>query len=238
MLAHRLGAAGDLVGRLALEPQRHEEAADLRRRRLAVHDRVHDRARLVAVEVVPVEQPRERRLDHACLQEVPRELRAERRQHRLGVELDAVDRELAVAHGHDLAVRAGRADLEHVRDAGRGERVVAAGLERGGEAGEEPAAVVLRPALALPWTSSRAGRPRRRRPRRSPGGRGRRRASASSREAARGSPRRARSPPGRPGPGEMTRCDGASRSASSASIASFRRTTTSAPSSPNRCARL
>ena len=44
--------------------------------------------------------------------------------------------------------------------------------------------------------------------------------------------------PGRPGPGETTRCEGASRSASPASIASLRRTTTSAPSSPNRCARL
>ena len=35
VLAHRLGAAGDLVGRLALRAQRDEEAADLRRRRLA-----------------------------------------------------------------------------------------------------------------------------------------------------------------------------------------------------------
>ena len=41
-----------------------------------------------------------------------------------------------------------------------------------------------------------------------------------------------------PGPGEMTRWEGASDSASSAVISSLRRTTTSAPSSPNRCARL
>ena len=41
-----------------------------------------------------------------------------------------------------------------------------------------------------------------------------------------------------PGPGEITRWDGASRAAPSASSASFRRTLTSAPSSPNRCARL
>ena len=43
---------------------------------------------------------------------------------------------------------------------------------------------------------------------------------------------------GRPGPGETTRCVGSSRSASSTVISSLRRTTTSAPSSPNRCARL
>ena len=41
-----------------------------------------------------------------------------------------------------------------------------------------------------------------------------------------------------PGPGETTRCDGASRAASSASTSSFRSTVTSAPSAPNRCARL
>ena len=37
--------------------------------------------------------------------------------------------------------------------------------------------------------------------------------------------------PGRPGPGEMTTCEGASCSASSGVIASFRNTRTSAPSS-------
>ena len=41
-----------------------------------------------------------------------------------------------------------------------------------------------------------------------------------------------------PGPGEITTCEGASCSASSTVISSFRRTTTSTPSSPNRCARL
>src|SRR5262245_12534468 len=49
------------------------------------------------------------------------------------MELDALDRQLAVAHAHDLALRARRRHLEHVRDAGRGARVVAAGLERRGQ---------------------------------------------------------------------------------------------------------
>src|SRR5207248_1734149 len=44
--------------------------------------------------------------------------------------------------------------------------------------------------------------------------------------------------PGRPGPGEMTSCAGARRSASSASSSSLRSTFTSTPSAPNRCARL
>ena len=74
VLAHRVGAAGDLVGRLALQPQRDEEAADLGRRRLALHDRVHHAARLVAREVAAVEQLRERLLDHRRLQEVLREV--------------------------------------------------------------------------------------------------------------------------------------------------------------------
>src|SRR5262249_48698053 len=62
--AHRLSRARDLVGRLALEAQRDEEAADLGRGRVAGHDRVHDAARLLAREVVAVEELGERVLDH------------------------------------------------------------------------------------------------------------------------------------------------------------------------------
>ena len=65
MLAHRLRAAGDLVRGLAFRPQRHEEAGDLRVCRLTAHDHGHRSARLVAGEVVAVEQPRERLLDHS-----------------------------------------------------------------------------------------------------------------------------------------------------------------------------
>ena len=65
VLAHRLGAPGDLVGRLALRAQRDEEAGDLRLRRLAAHDLAHRLARLVAREVVAVEQALDDRLDHA-----------------------------------------------------------------------------------------------------------------------------------------------------------------------------
>ena len=63
VLAHRLGEARDLVGRLALRPQRDEEAGDLGRRRLAVHDRAHQLVRVLAREVVPVEQQLDRGAD-------------------------------------------------------------------------------------------------------------------------------------------------------------------------------
>ena len=56
VLAHRRGEARDLVGRLALVAQRDEEARDLGRCRLSVHDRAHQRMGVLAGEVVPVEQ--------------------------------------------------------------------------------------------------------------------------------------------------------------------------------------
>ena len=57
--AHRLGAAGDLVRGLALQPQRDQEAADLRRSRVALHHFVHHVPGLLAREVVAIEQPGE-----------------------------------------------------------------------------------------------------------------------------------------------------------------------------------
>ena len=72
VLAHRLGAARDLVRGLALEPQRDEEAADLRLRRVAAHDLVHHVAGLLTREVVAVEQSRERGLDHERRKFLPR----------------------------------------------------------------------------------------------------------------------------------------------------------------------
>src|SRR5207249_11412596 len=63
-LPHRFGTAGDLVRRLALRTQRDEEPGDLSLGRLPAHDLVHRRTRLLAGEVVAVEQARERSLDH------------------------------------------------------------------------------------------------------------------------------------------------------------------------------
>ncbi len=64
VLPHRLGAAGDLVGRLALEAERDEEAADLGLRRLAAHDLAHHLAAARPPELLPVQEVGERLLDH------------------------------------------------------------------------------------------------------------------------------------------------------------------------------
>ena len=57
------------------------------------------------------------------------------------MELDAVDRKLAMAHRHDLAVLRPRRDLELLGHRVSRQRVVAADLELVREAREEPAAV-------------------------------------------------------------------------------------------------
>ncbi len=69
------------------------------------------------------------------LRERPDELRAVARQDRLGVELDALEREAAVTHRHHHPV-GGRGHLEHVGDRGGGERVVAHRLEGRGDPAE------------------------------------------------------------------------------------------------------
>ena len=64
VLAHRLGAACDLVGGLTLEAERDEEAADLRRGGFAAHDLAHHLAGPIAAEVAAFQQVGERGLDH------------------------------------------------------------------------------------------------------------------------------------------------------------------------------
>src|SRR3954452_13208224 len=77
------------------------------------------------------------------IQEVAQQLLAVRREHRLGVELDAVGRQLAMAHRHEDAAAARRLDQARGQVRIDDQRVVAADHERVGEAGEEPVAVVL-----------------------------------------------------------------------------------------------
>src|SRR5581483_7288407 len=55
--------AGDLVHRLALDAQSHDERAELRRRRLAGHELLHDGGGLRLGEVVAVHEPLERVAD-------------------------------------------------------------------------------------------------------------------------------------------------------------------------------
>ena len=63
VVAHRLRAAGDLVRGLALQAQRDEEAAHLRRGGVAAHDLAHHLAAACAAEVLAVEQVGQRLLD-------------------------------------------------------------------------------------------------------------------------------------------------------------------------------
>ena len=237
--AHRLGRAGDLVRGLALQAQRDEEAADLGGRRLARHDRVHHPARLARGSGRCRRAAVRARPGSSRLEEVLRDVAPVRRQHRLGMELDAVDRQLAVPHGHHLAVGRRRRDLE-ARRARASRRASGSGPARksSGRPAKMPAAVVrddrrlaVHELARLPDLAAEDLHDRlvaeADAERRHPAGR-----------AAAGSPACAPASSGRPGPGETTRCDGASVSASSGVISSLRRTTTSAPSSPNRCARL
>ena len=154
----RIASAAPAIsaGGLALQPQRDEEAADLRRRRLAGHDRAHHVARLRRGSG-PGRRAAVRARPGSCRsEEVLRDVAAERGQHRLGVELYAVDGERPVPHGHHLAVGRGRRDLEDVghatspRASGSGRR----GSPRAGR--RRCRGRRARPIVALPWTSSRA----------------------------------------------------------------------------------
>ena len=197
--AHRLGRAGDLVGRLALQPQRDEEAADLRRRRVARHDRVHHLARLRRA------SGRRRRAAARARpgssEEVPDDVAAERREHRLGMELHAVD--AAARDGARPSPRRRRPSPRSRRRRARSSPRASGSGRRGSPRAGRRRCRGRRARRRSPCRArARArGRPRRRRAARSPGGRGRRRASAT-----RGASRSriagvAPASSGRPGPG-------------------------------------
>ena len=59
------------------------------------------------------------------------------------MELDAVDRKLAVSHGHHLAVVGRRGDLQRIGNPDRRERVVPPTLERMRQPVEKAPAVVM-----------------------------------------------------------------------------------------------
>src|SRR2546427_13134443 len=67
------------------------------------------------------------------LEEVPKEPAPVRRQDRLRMELDALDRIAAMAHAHDLTIVGGRAHLEVRRDRARlnGQGLIPAGKPPG-----------------------------------------------------------------------------------------------------------
>ena len=200
VLAHRLGATRDLVGGLALRPQRDEEAADLRGRRLAAHDLAHHRRALARGRASG------RRAGRGSPPGSPAAPRGSSRPSAgpsgvstlSGWNWTPSTGYVAVPDAHDLAVRRARRDLELVGDRAL-RRASGSGPPRSRpEAREDTAAVVADQARLAVQQRPCAGRPRRRTPRRSPGGRGRRRASArSGRGGGSARPTRLRPPGGR-----------------------------------------
>src|SRR2546430_8582471 len=89
------------------------------------------------------------------LEEVAKEPAPVRRQDRLRMELDALDRIAAMAHAHDLTIVGGRAHLEVRRDGGRlnGQRMIPAGNHRVRQTLEDRATIVAHKAR-LPMEDS------------------------------------------------------------------------------------
>ena len=147
--AHRPRQPGELLDRLPLHAQRDQEAGDLDVGGLAGHDLGQRLGGVTLAEVAAVGEAIDRagqQLAQRCaLHEAPEHLLAVLGQDRLGVELNALGRKLAVANGHhDTA--AGGADLEHVGQLVDGDqRVVAADLEVLRQPAEDRAPVVLDP---------------------------------------------------------------------------------------------
>ena len=128
-------------------------------------------------------------------------------EHRLRVELHALDRQLPVPQRHDHAGRRAAGDLELRRHGRRvdGERVVAGGGERRGQPGQHARAVVHDLAGLAVQQLRRPDDVRAEGLARSPGGPGRRRAPGSPPRRPRGpSARSPRPPAGVPGPGESS----------------------------------
>src|SRR5512133_1008666 len=82
------------------------------------------------------------RFSTSSSQEVACKFGTDRSEHRFRVELDTVDRELAMANRHHLAVTTGRRDLQLVGEGRRSQGVVAAGKEVVRQVAEDAAAVV------------------------------------------------------------------------------------------------
>src|SRR3954453_14768511 len=96
-----------------------------------------------AVRLLPLAGTRRSGASWFGTEEVLQQVLALRRQHRLGVELDPLGRQLAVAGAHHHVAQRG-AQLELVREVGIGdERVVAAGDQRCRQAGDDRPAIVL-----------------------------------------------------------------------------------------------
>ena len=123
------------------------------------HDLGEDRRGVVGGQVLAggdrVDRPGQDVVGHQpSLEEVLEQALALRRQHRLGVELDALGGQLAVAGAHHDVAEAG-AHLELVGQVGVGDqRVVAAGDQRGRQALRRASRPSCSTSASLPWIGS------------------------------------------------------------------------------------
>ena len=242
--AHRPRQADQLRHRLPLRPQGDQEGAGLDLVGAPLHDLGEHRRGVVGGQVVAgadrVDRPADDVVGHrlSSPRKFVEQVLALRGQHRLGVELDALGRQLAVAGAHHHVAEAWRS--ARARRAGRGRRPASgSGRRPAGSAGRRRSSCRRARPRRPCRGSARPGRPGRRRPRPSPGGRGRRRAPASPPRRRRGSPRpRSRPRPACRGPGETTSRSAPRSSSSPTSALSLRTTSTSAPSSPRYWTRL
>ena len=157
-LAHRAGQPGELVDRLPLRAQRDQEAGDLDLRDVAVHDLGEHLGGLVGA----CRSRREASVSIALVstglgtssrsRKLREQLAALFGEHRLGVELDALGRQLAVAQRHQHAAAA-RALLAGSPAARR--RRPASGSGPPSSWSRSPAKIVgpsCSIVVALPWT--------------------------------------------------------------------------------------
>jgi len=75
-IAHHPGRRHDLVDRLALYPQTHEEGADLRRGGLAVHDQRQGRTHLLGAKIATRGEPRQSLLQGAHVRPAVKKFRS------------------------------------------------------------------------------------------------------------------------------------------------------------------
>src|SRR6185437_8796020 len=153
--AHDLRRRGDLAYRFLFDAQAHRQRGDHHRRRLAAHDLAHQRKHLVVKYLAVLYRALQRLLQvdgHRGSVWFPL-MRSEKigqkrmtmfGQYGLRMKLDALDRKLAMAHAHDLAVLAGGGHLEARRHrlALDDQRMIAGSGQRVGEAGKDAAAAV------------------------------------------------------------------------------------------------
>src|SRR5262245_9252947 len=143
LLSHHSGKSDELGRRLALHPQRRQEARDLRICSLSGHDLFHDRARLLFRQVRAFDKLLDDVGDHCLrLQEILQEVLSNHRHDRFRMKLNSFSREVPMAEAHDDTVLGFGADRQARWNLGDHERVIPRGWKSLRQAAEESVAVM------------------------------------------------------------------------------------------------